>query len=187
MKKHKVVLTQPTEGWERVGNAMSTVYRWDGGEIVEVDWKDGRCRLQVPVQHGDILRVNIHPEKKPQISAFVMKPPADPVAAIAWQWGFYKKMRVSSFEELLEAVENCRTTSQLHYSPVISASIYQGAGVAVAYRTAMNWQRGVPFRWWVDETATPEEVERVIEKARRRGLSSEFNPPPTAKQAVVMV
>lgn len=187
-KRHEITLDHPTNGWERVGNSMSTVYRWDGRHAVEISWKRNRYKKQIPAKAGDIIKVIIHPAEDEPISAFVMRRPTDPVAAAAWQHGFYKKMRVSSFEDLLAAVEKCTAYSRLHDGQIIAARIFKGENVAFAYRAVMEWQCGKPFRWWANKEASAEEVNNILTIVLNKyGPPSEAYPPATGEQAITHI
>lgn len=176
MATHKITLTTPQEGWQQVGNSMSTVYRWDG-ETATLNWKDGREMRRLPAKAGDRVMVVTDvrtPEGYATIEAWVMKPPADPVARAAWERGFYRGKRFATLQDLERVAWQEQRTDRARGCTVPACRVYQTENAAFAYRAAMGGWFGVPFGWWAGEAATADEVTAIIDAALSRSASAEY-------------
>jgi hypothetical protein len=130
--------------------------------------------INIPAKVGDLIFVQPtgHSGGAP-VRTWRAQPPSDPVMKAFWKKGFYRKTRVKTLDDLRRRSKDCTAYNIGIGDYCHSGSIFIGNGVAVAYEAVMEWQRGVPFAWWADETATPEEANRVIDIA----LNSRVNSP----------
>lgn len=147
---------------KQVGNAMSTtaVYSPQTGEWVFY-WKRGEpYRVKAP--EGAVISVSL-PDQPPRVNV----PPRDPVALAAWEKRFFKGKRCESWAELREkcAAETRYDNARGYEIPACSVYESNSGNCAVAYRAAMEGQRGVPFLWWANAEARPDEMRNLIEFA----------------------
>ena len=141
---------------------MSTRVGWDGQSLT-VSWKRGESR-QFPAKAGN--RVMIQTGLGfPRVT--LMTPPRDPVARVAWEKRLFASKRRSSLEQLRADARKETFYSRPHGYDLPACRVYVSptGHCAVAYRAALEGQIGVPWGWWADAQATPDDLSGLIDDA----------------------
>ena len=160
MATHRLSLREPVQN-RQVGNSMNTRYSFDG-KTLTVEWKGQRRVFAASEGSAVMLKCQ---GGFPEV--IVMIPPSDPLARVAWEHRFYGKKRFKTLADLEATAKKVTFYSAPHGCDLAGVKIFTSpsGNCAVAYRAAMNGWVGTPWGWWANESATPEELKTLINKA----------------------
>lgn len=162
MAAHQITYVEGRSG--PVGNSMSTTFICEKGRFV-VTWK--HITRSFSGNEGDVFLVSCNGEFPKVVK---MREPNDPVAKAAWRKGFYASKRYRGLEELRQAAREVTAWDQGRGQYLPSVTVYESEHCAIAYRSAMEWQVGVPWGWYASPEATPEEMEALVKKCLSRSV-----------------
>ena len=126
-------------------------------------------------------KVIIAPSSTSPTKITVVEPAIYKLLRKVWSYGFFNALKLTSFKELLRAVDKCRIDG------VISAKIVRGDNAAFAYRTNYKTNKNIPFRWWIDEDkVSVEEVAGLLKYGINSPPVNMLNPPETAEDSIII-
>lgn len=161
MALQKIFLADPVQDWEKVGNSMSTFYRFDGSTLT-IRWK-GREK-SMPARAGDGIYVNCHGGFP---SFGKIKMPKNRGEKVLWLLGFPKELRKQTPDDVeaeIKELENYAERNDMEFGTHVRVwETYSRGKFFLVYHEIFEIRRGW-LAGWVSDNITNEDIRELFKK-----------------------